>query len=407
MAIVGPIAHHAESPSGGHAMHGRPGIVAATLFGIVAVLVFIIQPGYVQGLVDYGHLNGVEAGYVASAEMVGYAATMILLSMLSHRLPWRPMLIAFIFLQAAGNAACLGHSDFEWLVAARSIAGLGAGGLSSLSFTAIGMTRDPDREFGFLIMWILAYGAGGLFALPSLFATIGLDGFYILVALATLGSLALVRYMPRTGEAHADISPDAVTLSWRGRLSAIASISIFFLGCGILWAYVSLIGDARGLATQPVANALGMSQFTGVAGALAAGLIGSRWGRAGPLSAAILICAVSTALIVNVGPRDALLFGAMVCLFNFAWNLAQPIYLAAATGFDRRGRLVAQMVAAQACGLALGPFVGATLGGERHATELLWLVSALFAVAAGIVLPSFIEAARLKGSSDDLPVPAQ
>ncbi len=33
------------------------------------------------------------------------------------------------------------------------------GGLISLSFAAIGLTRKPDRNFGYLIMWVLTYGA--------------------------------------------------------------------------------------------------------------------------------------------------------------------------------------------------------------------------------------------------------
>ena len=55
-------------------MDRRFSVTAATVFCVVSVLVFIIQPGYVQGLVDLAGLTGSEAGYVASAEMTGYAA---------------------------------------------------------------------------------------------------------------------------------------------------------------------------------------------------------------------------------------------------------------------------------------------------------------------------------------------
>jgi len=386
----------AVASTDGRAMNRRSSIAAATILGIIAVLVFIIQPGYVQGLVDLGRLTGAEAGYVASAEMVGYAATMILMTALSHRMPWRPMLVGFIVLQAAGNLASMFHQSVDWLLITRFFAGLGAGGLSSLSFTAIGMTRNPDRQFGFLIMWILVYGAVGLFGLPSLFGAVGLHGFYLLVALLTLTGFAFVRLLPIRGGGHFEPTPDAVTISASGRLLAALSIFIFFLGCGILWAYVSLIGDARGLHSQEVASALSLSQFTGVAGALVAGVIGPRFGRAAPLILALILSALSCASIDAVGANAALLFGIVVCTFNFAWNLAQPIYLSSATGFDRDGRLVTQMVASQSCGLALGPFVGAIVGGNSPGGSLIWLVTALFVLSASLIVIPFLEAAKLR-----------
>ena len=384
-----------EENAGGRAMDARFAVTSATIFGIVAVLVFIIQPGYVQGLVDLAGLTGQQAGYVASAEMTGYAATVILMSFLSHRLPWRPMLAACVLVQALGNVICLWGSDAWLLGMGRFVAGLGAGGLSSLSFTAIGLTRNPDREFGFFIMWILAYGAIGLFCLPSFFAAVGLHGFHMGVLIATLASLLLIRFMP----AHAAITTgdhsEAVPLSRTVRWMANLSIFLFFLGCGVFWAYVSLIGDAEGLGAQPVANALSLSQFTGLAGALVAGLAGSRFGRAGPLQAATLLCAVSTAAIAAVDARAALLFGLLVCLFNFAWNVAQPVYLAVASALDREGRLVAQMVASQSCGLAVGPFLGAFAGGEKHVIVLIVIVSILFLCAALISLLLFNRARGL------------
>ena len=369
-------------------------ITAATVFGIVSVLVFIIQPGYVQGLVDEAGLTGSQAGYVASAEMSGYAATVIAMTFLSHRLRWAPMLFACIAVQALGNAGCMLSADPTWLAAARFVAGLGGGGMASLAFTAIGMTRDPDRQFGFFIMWILAYGAIGLFGLPSLFGLVGLTGFHLLALAATLAALPFIRFMPARGGAEAQPNRRAAPMTASGRWAAILSIFVFFLACGILWAYVSLIGDARGLGLQAVANALSLSQFTGVAGALTAGLAGSRFGRGAPLGLSIVLCAGSTAAIGLVDARGALLFAAAVCLFNFAWNVAQPVYLSVASVFDAEGRLVPQMVASQSCGLALGPFVGAEIGGERNIQGLVASVSGLFLLSAVLIALLFVAARR-------------
>jgi len=383
-------------------MTSRSSIVAATIFEIASVLVFIIQPGYVQALVDLGGMSGAQAGYVASAEMIGYAATMILMTMLSHRLPWRPMLATFVALQASGTLACLVSGDANMLMAARFVAGLGAGGLSSIGFTAIGMTRDPDRQFGFLIMWVLAYGAVGLFGLPSLLAVAGLHGFYMIVAGLTVMSLALLRYLPTRGGSAYEAPADAVTIAVTGRLIASVSIFVFFLGCGILWAYVSLIGDAFGLLSQDIATGLSLSQFSGVAGALAAGLIAARAGRVPSLVGGLLLSAVSAASIL-LGSHSALIFGLAVCAFNCGWNFAQPIFLSAATGFDRRGRLVTQMVAAQSCGLALGPLVGAEIGGNAPGASLIFSVTILFICSSLLIMVPFTEARRARRPDGTMP----
>lgn len=367
--------------------------VAAILIGVTAVLVFTVQPGYLQGLVDLDRISGAQAGYIAAAEMSGYAITMILLSFLARRLPWRPILMACALLQAGGNLACVFRTGVGWLCAARFLAGLGAGGLISLAFSAIAMSREPDRNFGFMGMWTLIYGAVGLAALPSLLQGVGLRGFHLIIAFVSVASLALIQLMPAGLRERTDVASGA-DLSRAGGALAVLSCFVFFVGCGMLWAFLSLIGGKLGIASQAVANALGLSQFSAIAGALTAGLIGSRFGRFKPLTLALVVCTVSSAALNVLGAGAASQFAALVSLFNFAWNFTQPVYLSTAASFDRRGRLVSQMAASQACGLAVGPFVGATLGGDLHVRLLVWVVATAFLAAVGLIASPFSEARR-------------
>lgn len=374
-------------------MHGRAGTVAATMLGVIAVLVFIIQPGYVQALVERGGLDGAAAGYVASAEMAGIAAVTVLMSLLAHRVGWRPLLAGAVLFEVGGNLACLWRSDLEWLLVARFAAGLGAGTLASLSFAAIGQTRYPDRYFGFLIMWILVYGAVGLWALPMLLEHGGLRAFYLVVAALALGGLVFVRHMPANGVVNAEDNVIA-TLTAPNQMFSILSIFTFFLGCGLLWAYLALIGVGEGLSSAAVATGLGISQIAGIAGALGVGLVGARMGRFSPLIVGIVICAAATAGLTTAGPKGALLFTLLICSFNFAWNAVQPIYLSVAASYDARGRLITQMVAAQMIGLAAGPFLGGFIFEQGGLPPIIWWSSALLAVGAVLLAPVILEAAR-------------
>ncbi|MCY4337470.1 MAG: hypothetical protein OXD47_01575, partial [Gammaproteobacteria bacterium] len=52
-------------------VNARSSIVAVVYIAVVAACVFVLQPGYVQGLVEYLALSEEQAGYIASAEMFG------------------------------------------------------------------------------------------------------------------------------------------------------------------------------------------------------------------------------------------------------------------------------------------------------------------------------------------------
>ena len=63
------------------------------LIGVIAPEVFIVQPGFIQGLVEYVGFDDQGAGYTASAEMFGLAATTILMTFIAHRVNWRTVIL--------------------------------------------------------------------------------------------------------------------------------------------------------------------------------------------------------------------------------------------------------------------------------------------------------------------------
>src|SRR5690606_39298200 len=114
---------------------------------VIGPEVFIVQPGFVQGLVVYLGLTDSQAGYTASAEMFGIAATTILLTFIAHKVNWRRVFTGSLIVMFITNALSTLVQDFETFTALRFASGLGAGGLVSLSFAAIGLTDKPDRNF--------------------------------------------------------------------------------------------------------------------------------------------------------------------------------------------------------------------------------------------------------------------
>ncbi len=362
------------------------------LIGVVGPEVFIVQPGFVQGLVEYLGFDDKSAGYTASAEMFGIALTTVAMSFLSHRINWRHCLYASLALMALANAACTFTSDATVFVLLRFLAGVGAGSVVSLGFAIVGLTANPDRNFGFLIMWVLSYGALGLLVMPTAYQLVGMDGVLWFFALFPALTLLAVRQLPAGGIDPAIVEADTLDPGTGMKACALLAMLCYFTAQGVVWAYLFLIGLDGGLSEQQVANGLTLSQFGGVAGALLAALLGNRYGRALPLT--VSIASGAACLYFLTGSLAFLVFATAVTVYNFFWNVTHPYLLAAMASFDRHGRIVIYAVAMQMVGLAIGPGLAATVISEGDYGNVNLAGALLFVVSLVLILPPVLVQAR-------------
>ncbi len=379
-------------------INSRQSLWSVFLVGVIAPEVFIVQPGFVQGLVEYVGFDDQGAGYTASAEMFGLAATTILMTFIAHRVNWRAVMLGSLIVMFLANAMCTLTTDLNTFVALRFIAGLGAGSLVSLSFAIVGLTSNPDRNFGLLIMWVLTYGAIVLWAMPSVYALAGMNGALWFFAIFPLCAVPFLRHLPKSGDGVAQVEEDAVNLSTAMKTLALFAMLAYFIAQGVVWAYLFLIGLAGGLEEQAVANGLTLSQFAGIGGAMLAAILSHRFGRTMPLTVGILGGALC--LYYLVGSFEFLVFATAVCVYNFAWNLTHPFLLAAMASFDRRGRVVVYAVAMQMVGLAVGPGLAASVISEGDYVNVNWLGAALFVLSLMLILPPVIAQKRLFGAGE-------
>src|SRR5579859_8202953 len=207
----------------------RRGLIAAILVGVIGPEVFIVQPGFVQGLVQYLRFNDSSAGYAASIEVWGITATTVLMTFFAHHFNWRKVITVSLILVALSNLACIAVHDRTLFVVLRFFAGLGCGSLISLSFTTVGLTSNPDRNFGYLIMWVLLYGAVVLYLMPAAYALSGMTGVLLFFALFPLVALPLVKAFPTNGETALAVEADAVNLGAGLKLLALAAMFAYFI----------------------------------------------------------------------------------------------------------------------------------------------------------------------------------
>src|SRR3569833_2601856 len=81
----------------------RRGLIAAILVGVIGPEVFIVQPGFVQGLVEHLGFDDQSAGYAASIEVWGITATTVLMTFIAHHFNRRKVITISLILVAISN----------------------------------------------------------------------------------------------------------------------------------------------------------------------------------------------------------------------------------------------------------------------------------------------------------------
>lgn len=363
-------------------------IFSIVLLAVLGAAMFLLQPGYVQGLVEYTSLNEEQAGLIAASEMYGIAITAIAMYFLIDRLDWRLLCGIFVLFSLVGNLVSLGQEQFELLRIVRFITGLGSGGLISLTFSMMGHTLKIDRNMGLIVAAVLTWGAIGLFSLPPLFSAFGPNGFMVVLAVFSGIGLLVINKLPRFVPAHRSDHSDRIKLRSHKRWMLLAGVFIYNLAIGIVWVYLSLVGINAGISEQTVATVMTISQILGIGGALIAFFLEDRLGHQLPLLTSILLAAGGIAL--TLGSPTLALFAFGVCLFNLLWNVTQPYIVAMLAGRDDDNKLVSQGVAMQMIGYAAGPTIAAILVTGNGYSFVNFIAILLFLTSAAIISLSLV-----------------
>jgi predicted MFS family arabinose efflux permease len=366
---------------------------AAMFIVIIGMDTFIVQPGFVQGLVDKGGFAEQQAGYIASAEMFGIAASTVAMIWLTSRARWRTLITAALIADAAGNLLCMGMSSFGEFIAIRFVVGMASGILISTGYAVIGLAQNPDRYFGLLITWVLVYGALGVFAMPSAFSRFGLKGVLVVLGLLAVSGLIAVRRLPNAaGPLNDAPSGPQRPLSLRVSAMVLAAAFCYFLSQGAVWPYLFLIGIAGGGGEQAVANGLSIAQFLGVAGAFTYATLGPHLRPSTSLIAGI--SASFLPMFYFLGVRSAVIYGVAVSIFNYAANYVTPLLMAVVARFDSSGRLIVYAVALQMLGLAIGPALGAAVIAPGNYREAVLISMGSCVACLVLILPPFYAHSR-------------
>ena len=372
-------------------------IVAALIIHTIGPQTVLLLPGFVQGLVEYVGFTEADAGFIASAEMIGMTCATIAMMFLVGRVNWRHVFAISLLLLIVGNIASIFITDMYLFCALRFITGIGGGFIVSLSYTVFGLTAKADRNFGLGIFFVLVYSAVVYPFLPWIFGSFGMPGLLLFFAAFALVGLPFVHMMPVSGEEHREIDENARHIDWNRKGMALAGMFIYFVAAFAVWTYLFRMGINAGITEQEVANSLSVSQFLGMAGSFTAALLGARYGRGLMLTLGITGTALPLAFLF--GAPGALAYLVIVGVFQYAWNMSHPYLLAAMASFDPTGKMVVYATAMQFLGVSAGPAAAAMLVREDSYRGVLILGIALFLISLALILPPVRARARLETTS--------
>jgi MFS transporter, DHA1 family, inner membrane transport protein len=360
------------------------GLAAAVVVGTLGALTIMVVPGFVMLVGGQSSLDDDQLGYVASWDINASAAAIGLATFLIARWSWRQLAAIGLTLIVVGSLLTAANHTYATIVAARICAGLGEGLAIAVSFAALGSAVNPDRAFGIYLVVGLTASAAILAALPALESQFGSPAVFATMAAISALSMALLPWLPKGADTLTAQGQGATPIAKHLAVGGLVGVFLYFTAQGAVWSYFERIGAASGIAPGVIGEAMGLSSFAGVGGAVAAVALVSPCGRRWPLVASGVISLVSFGLLHGHVTGASLITAGI--LFNFAWNMAQPLLSGICSDADCRGRIVVAMGCIQTVGFGLGPALTATLLRERDFGPSLWVSAAVLVLSLIVVV---------------------
>ena len=285
----------------------------------------------------------------------------------------------------AGNLITSWVTDYSQLLLVRFTIGfLGSGVLYVITLGLIGQLANPDRVIAIAIILQVISLAVGMAAVPILIDRWQLPGVTSALALLFSTGFFLLHLLPERLEIRN--VPEAAPGDLKFLPGALlASLIVFSIGLGGVWAFMERIGNSAGFSMVDIGNALAVSGLVGGLGALVAAVLGTRLGRLLPIVFALTLQIITCLILATRSDWYSYLLA--IALFNFCWNLTLPYMMGAIAAADVSGRFMVLIPAAQTGGYALGPtLVGLIMVGEGYQTAA-WISMGAFFGCLLMVVP--------------------
>jgi predicted MFS family arabinose efflux permease len=359
------------------------GLSSLALASCLAVTTEMLPVGLLPHIGTSFHVDDSVTGLLVSLYAVMVAVLAVPLTLVTARMPRKPLLLTTVLCYAVSNALVAVAPTFAVLATGRAI-----GGITHALFFSLCIGYVPRLVSGSHVGKALAIAAGGATAgfivgVPlstSLGTAFGWrSSFGVLAGLSVLTLVLVARLLPPVGNGAA--APSARVRGARTALAAVVSSNaITFLGQFTLYTFVSLLFLAAGARPSLIGPLLLMCGVSGLAGlALAARTLDHRPRRTTAVTLTVVIAAV---LAVGAGLPMLLPVIAAAAVWSGAFGGVPSIYQSSAVRTDAVSPEVAGawVNATANVGIAGGAAIGAALLPRIGVGGLPWVSAALIGI---------------------------
>ena len=357
------------------------------LVGVGSVLFQLTSPIFLTGYMEHLALTELLGGRIIGAEMFGVAIGSIGVVLNAHRWNRRRVVFCGLFILILANVASIGLTFFNWLLMVRIAAGLGAGIAATAMFISVAAMTGADRIFGVYSFAILGVGAAVIAVSPLLLQTLGLNGIFIVMAVAALPPCLMIKWYPEPKQAPNQTFAlfRKTDLPKKAAFFLLLVNLVYFSATGAIWPFFAAIGKDAGFSMDQIAGVLASSLLTGMLGATIPAVLGSRIGHFIPL--AVGLSASIACTFALMGHDDSyVVYAVSVCTLTFMWMVFFPYLMGFVSRVDRSGTLAGMSLVAQTIGSVIGPLVAAQLF-DFGRSWIFVFVSGGYILTAIILLP--------------------
>lgn len=370
--------------------NARVALASTMALAAFAALALYVAPALATAYINELGFRTQDSGFVISAEMAGMGLATFPALWWVNRISWPRLLHIALLGLIVANIACVWTRSAAALATVRFLAGLAEGTVSIVCMSALRLTANPERNFAAWVVAQLAVGALCLALLPFLLARAGVAGFFVALAVVALCLLGLAGSIfdgstARRPAKGADPTREGASKSGILKLGALLA---FYTAFSCLWAFLSEIALASGIAASAAVHVLALAPIAGILGAVLAALCGQRLGSLTPLALGMLALAVAA---FRLGEGLQLVsFLVSATAFMLAFSFVVPYLLGGIAIADRSGRLIVATSVTIGLALAVGPALGGAI--VAHASY-----QSITRVSMSLCLVSFLLSLPMSG----------
>ena len=345
--------------------------VAVGFLSGIGILISTTMPMVIGGLIEGLNFSETQAGDLVAIFSLTFTAIAVASLLFIRRVNWKFTALTMSAICALALFAVTLSSHYQTLISVFGVMGLGMGGLYALGMTVLGDSSNPDKAFGLKLGYESMPAIIALFAFPVLIIPeYGLKGMmYAMAAMAVivapLSFLVPSRGVKGIGAAASDLSDVSEIAAKRSKtplglsITTLVASIIFFSGVIATWAFLEVIGGAKGLPADKVGIILALGMVSATIGAFVAAALGNKKGRNFPMIAIIILNVLSSVLIWQSTSLFAFALGAIS--FTFCINYALAYFFGLSAEIDFSGRFVALSTTTLSLGGVIGPAIAGRL----------------------------------------------